>query len=175
MLNAASSAAFVAADRVTTPAGRSDFEVVGIRGCVFAITLHLLNAKHIMLPRGRFVIMAGSDIISGKDGTSKRRLTMATGCVSRAFVLALCTVSTAQAQVTIDMTKVTCEQFVQYRITNDESVAIWLSGYLNGKRGNTAVDPQKLKGDASKVRKYCIMNSEMMLMQAVGSVLGTGE
>jgi acid stress chaperone HdeB len=119
--------------------------------------------------------MAWNDIISARDGNPRKRLGMVCSLAGPSLILALCMMSTTQAQVTIDMTKVTCEQFVQYRITNDESVAIWLSGYLSGKRADTTVDLQKLKADASKVRKYCIMNSEMTLMQAVRSVLGIGE
>ncbi len=105
----------------------------------------------------------------------RKWLRMDSSLAGPALILALYTMSAAQAQVKIDMTKVTCEQFVQYRITNDESVAIWLYGYHSGKRDNTIVDPQKLKVDVSKVRKYCIMNSDVTVIQAVNSVLGAGK
>lgn len=87
-------------------------------------------------------------------------------------MLALLTMSTAQAQVTIDVSRITCEQFVQYQITNDESVAIWLAGYYAGKRGNTILDPQKLKENVRAVRSYCIMNSDATVLRAVETVLG---
>jgi acid stress chaperone HdeB len=89
-----------------------------------------------------------------------------------------CTISAiagAQGQVTIEVSRITCEQFVQYRITNDESVAIWLYGYYSGKRDNTIVDPQGFKADAAKVRQYCIMNPGVVLLQAVEEVLGPGK
>jgi acid stress chaperone HdeB len=91
------------------------------------------------------------------------------------LIVALFSTSGAQAQVTIDISKVTCEQFVQYQITNDENIAIWLYGYYNGKRGNTVVEPQKFKANANKVKRYCIMNSNVTVMQAVETVLGPGK
>jgi len=44
-----------------------------------------------------------------------------------------------RAQVTLDLSKVTCEQYVGYKITDPKNISIWLSGYFNGKRGNTIV------------------------------------
>jgi hypothetical protein len=36
--------------------------------------------------------------------------------------------SGAQAQVAIDVTKMTCEQFATYKIANPKFIAIWLNG-----------------------------------------------
>jgi acid stress chaperone HdeB len=82
-------------------------------------------------------------------------------------IVALFSMSAGQAQVTIDISKITCEQIVQYKITNDDSIAFWLYGYYNGKRGNTVVDPQRFKSNVSKVRTFCITNSDMTVMQAI--------
>ena len=88
------------------------------------------------------------------------------------LIVAFLSITAAQAQVTIDVSKITCEQLVQYKITNDDSVMIWLSGYYNGKRGNTIVDPQVFKENAKKIRTHCILNSNVTVMQAVETVLG---
>jgi acid stress chaperone HdeB len=94
-------------------------------------------------------------------------------CTLPVFIITtLLAISDAKAQVTIDVSKITCEQLVQYKITNDDSVAIWLSGYYNGKRGNTVVDPQRFKANAKKIRTYCTINSNVTVMQAVETVLG---
>jgi acid stress chaperone HdeB len=50
----------------------------------------------------------------------------------------------AQAQVMLDISKVTCDQFAGYKITDPQNIAVWLSGYYNGKRGNTVIDTQAL-------------------------------
>jgi hypothetical protein len=88
------------------------------------------------------------------------------------LMITLPSMSGVQAQVTIDVAKITCEQFTQYKITNDESVAIWLSGYYNG---NTIIDPQTIKTNAGKVRTYCIMTPDVTVMQAIETVLGTNK
>ena len=51
----------------------------------------------------------------------------------------------AQAQVSVDMAKITCQQFVSFKIADPKLIAIWLSGYHNGKRANTLIDPQALE------------------------------
>ena len=43
----------------------------------------------------------------------------------------------ARAQVTIDVSKITCDQYVGYKVTNPQNIAIWLSGYYSGKRDST--------------------------------------
>ena len=53
-------------------------------------------------------------------------------------------VRAARAQVTIDVAKITCDQYLGYKVTNPQNIAIWLSGYYHGKRGETTVDTQQL-------------------------------
>ena len=78
----------------------------------------------------------------------------------------------AQAQVTLDVAKITCDQFTGYKITNPQNIAIWLSGYYNGKTGNTVLDTQALTANAQKLRDYCIRNPKIMVMQAVETLWG---
>ena len=55
-------------------------------------------------------------------------------------LFALISISPTQAQMTVDLTKVTCKQFVTYEITDARSLSLWLSGYFNAQRKNTTVD-----------------------------------
>jgi acid stress chaperone HdeB len=73
----------------------------------------------------------------------------------------------ARAQVMLDVAKITCDQFAAYKITNPQNIAMWLSGYYNGKRGNTVLDTQAMAANATKLRDYCIVNPNMLVMQAV--------
>jgi len=70
------------------------------------------------------------------------------------------------AQVTLDLSKVTCDQYVGYKITDPQNISIWLSGYFNGKRGNTIIDTQGLEASAKKLRDYCFRNPATPVMQA---------
>ena len=86
----------------------------------------------------------------------------------------LLVVSVAQAQTTIDVGKITCEQFLLMTVAPPDYVAIWLSGYYHGKRNNTTIDVQKLKDSAQKVRQYCLYNKGT-LMESVEKVVSSGE
>jgi hypothetical protein len=79
----------------------------------------------------------------------------------------------ARAQVTLDVSKITCDQFAGYKITNPQNIAIWLNGFYNGKRGNTILDTQGLAANAKKLQDYCIRNPQALVMQAVETLMAT--
>ena len=100
---------------------------------------------------------------------TKSKLTLA------GLVLALLAAPAAQAQVTIDVSKITCEQFVLWKVTDPDKIAIWLSGYHNGKRGNTIIDTKSLEENASKLTNYCRNNFKVTVMQAVETLLAASK
>ena len=93
-------------------------------------------------------------------------------CVAAGMLLALAIAPTARAQVTLDMAKVTCDQFTGYKITNPQNIAIWLSGYHSGMRGNTVIDTQALLAKARELQDYCLRNPQTPVMQAADTLLG---
>ena len=46
--------------------------------------------------------------------------------------LALIGLQAVQAQVTIDITKITCDQYLAGELTGANTLSKWLSGYVNG-------------------------------------------
>lgn len=87
-------------------------------------------------------------------------------------MLALFTAIAANAQVTIDVSKITCEQFWLRKAVDPDKLALWISGYYNGKRGNTVIDTQQLDGNARKITDYCRENYQKTVLQAVEAVFG---
>src|SRR5215470_19511419 len=83
-----------------------------------------------------------------------------------AMIFALEYKSEVRAQVMLDVSKVTCDQFVGYKITDPQNIAIWLSGYYNGMRRNTVVDTQGLDTNFKKLREFCIRNPATPVMEA---------
>jgi len=77
----------------------------------------------------------------------------------------------ARAQVSIDMSKITCKQFIESYDAQAVAIAVWMSGYFNGKRGVTVVDPSKFEANATKVETYCRSNPNVTLMQAAETLL----
>jgi acid stress chaperone HdeB len=82
------------------------------------------------------------------------------------------TASPAHAQVTVDVSKITCEQFILFTVADPHDIAVWLSGYYNGKRNNTVLDTQELREHGKKVMDYCEVNLKSTVMDAVEKVLG---
>ena len=77
----------------------------------------------------------------------------------------------AGAQVTIDVSKITCEQFWLRKVANPEKVAIWLGGYYNGKKGNTVIDTQQFETVVRDVTEHCRMHLQLTLMEAAEAVM----
>ena len=84
--------------------------------------------------------------------------------------LVLGTPSNTQAQVMVDMSKLTCEQLTRGTANSVES-AIWLSGYYNGTRKNTMLDLNQFKQNADAVVKECTANPKNTVMQTVDKLL----
>ena len=95
--------------------------------------------------------------------------------ISIAFGLALSVSDPSRAQVLLDVSKITCSQFVTYKVENPKNIAIWISGYEHGKRGNTVLDIQRLMADADKLATYCMENEDMPVLRAFETILSSPE
>jgi hypothetical protein len=82
-------------------------------------------------------------------------------------------IPTMQAQETLDLAKITCEQFAmeQLALTSRDMVLL-LAGYYAGKRSNTIIEPQAVKKNEEKVSQYCYGHRDTTVMEAVKNVLG---
>jgi acid stress chaperone HdeB len=80
--------------------------------------------------------------------------------------------TTPQAQVTVDVSKITCEQLIMEKPVPAKYVVLWLSGYYNSKRNNTIIEPESMDRNAEKVDFYCNLHRETTVMDAVKAVLG---
>jgi HdeA/HdeB family len=87
------------------------------------------------------------------------------------ILLALVTWSGAGAQVTIDVAKITCDQFTLYKVTDPQNIATWLSGYYHSQRNDTTVDTLELATYLQNVEDYCHLHPQVTVMQAVESML----
>ena len=89
-----------------------------------------------------------------------------------AILLALSPWSSASAQVSVDIAKITCDQFTLYKVTDPQNIAIWISGYYHGQRNTTVIDTQQLAGALQKIKDYCNLRPQETVMHAVESVFG---
>ena len=77
-----------------------------------------------------------------------------------------------RSQVTVDVSKITCEQLLLEKLAPSKYVVLWLSGYYNGKRNNTTIAPAEMDKNEEKVDFYCNQHRETTVMDAVKDVLG---
>jgi acid stress chaperone HdeB len=98
-----------------------------------------------------------------------------TRLVAITFLSTISLADPTRAQVTIDVAKITCEQYVLYKVTNPKNIAMWISGYYNGKINNTVLDTGVLEANADKVMTYCLRNLKTPVMQAAATALDLKE
>jgi acid stress chaperone HdeB len=92
--------------------------------------------------------------------------------VSSAATSMILSLAAAHAQVTVDITKITCRQYLIGNIVPTKTMAIWFNGYYNGKRGATMIDMSATEPNAVKVELYCGLHQDEMLIKAIEDVLG---
>jgi hypothetical protein len=98
------------------------------------------------------------------EGTMKVRLLLTIALFTFAA-------GTLQAQVTIDVAKVTCEQLYMDKLAWPSKYAVlWLNGYFHGKHSNTIIDPAVMEQDEKKVNSYCSAHPKITVMNAVNEL-----
>ena len=90
------------------------------------------------------------------------------------FLLAVASASSAKAQATIDVSKITCDQYVHSKISTPNYIAAWISGYYNAKRNNRLIDTQAVQDNVSKLQNYCNEEKKFKVpvMKAIEEVFG---
>ena len=93
------------------------------------------------------------------------------------ILIAFLAATAGHAQVTIDVSKITCDQYVGFKVADPKDIATWLSGYYHGKQGNTFFEPHRLKEIADKVQSECLgrQNSNLPVMQVFEKVVATNK
>jgi acid stress chaperone HdeB len=89
-------------------------------------------------------------------------------------ILGLALLSSAQAKVIIDASKITCDPFVHVKVGTPRTIAAWLSGFYSGKRDNRMVDVQEFEQNLNKLERFCYeeKNFNIPVMQAFERVTG---
>ena len=93
------------------------------------------------------------------------------------ILIAFLVATAGHAQVTIDVSKITCDQFMAFKVADPRDIGIWLSGYYHGKQGSTVMEPERLKEIAAKVKSQCLLrqNAQLPVIQIVEKVVGTSK
>jgi acid stress chaperone HdeB len=117
------------------------------------------------------------DSITALHETGHPRQRRGESFVKRSIFIGLAVVfltasSMASAQVTVDVSKITCDQFVKYEIADPKLIAIWISGYYQGLHKNPIVDKHQTLQRIDKLEEYCFKHPNDLVMNEVGELLG---
>jgi acid stress chaperone HdeB len=74
--------------------------------------------------------------------------------------------SMASAQVTVDVSKITCDEFVKYDIADPRQIAAWISGYYHGLHNNPVDKQQTLEG-SENIEGYCLKHPDAFVMETL--------
>ena len=100
-----------------------------------------------------------------------------------------------RAQVSIDVSKITCDEYVHDKIPTSDFISFsavgplplearsmlsrwviaeWLSGYYHAKRNNSIIDLESFENNVNKLNNYCYdeKNFKVPIMDAIERVLG---
>src|SRR5271166_2399962 len=82
-------------------------------------------------------------------------------------VAALATAIPAKAQVTIEMSEITCKDFAGYDDDTKDFISDWMRGYFMSKKNITVVDSRYVKRNGQKIARYCKKLPNSSLMDAI--------
>jgi hypothetical protein len=80
---------------------------------------------------------------------------------------ALAMAAPATAQVTIDMSEITCKDFAGYDSDTQDFIGNWMRGFFMAKKNLTVIDSQYVKRNSQKIARYCKKLPKSSLMDAV--------
>ena len=69
----------------------------------------------------------------------------------------------AYAQETIDVAKITCNQFIFGSIADSRTISLWLFGYYDGALKNTVIDPASMQNSSRELTQYCMAHSDALV------------
>lgn len=93
-------------------------------------------------------------------------MTIKTLASATVLVLALGTAG-AKAQASIDMGKITCDQYTSGFFEDAVVATAWFSGWTNAKKNRTTIDLKQARANVDKVMAYCTQNPKSTVMRAV--------
>lgn len=76
----------------------------------------------------------------------------------------------AQAQVVVDMSLITCQQYQSFLKSDPDKallVASWMAGYFSASKNLSTIDLRYTKRNTEKVTKYCSSHRDETLMSAI--------
>ena len=75
--------------------------------------------------------------------------------------------SPARAQVTFDMSRVSCSDYQAMAAGDQRDFAAWTSGWFNGKLNKTEINLNIFRSNVASVQKWCASNKAALVLPAI--------
>jgi acid stress chaperone HdeB len=98
--------------------------------------------------------------------TTPRQQTLTAITIASA-IFAVTSAAPARAQIIVDMSLITCKQYLESDAERQELVAAWMSGFFNASRNQPRVDFPRFALNKKRVEKYCKGHRPETLMSAI--------
>lgn len=73
----------------------------------------------------------------------------------------------ASAQVTIEMSQITCKDFAGYDDATKDFIGNWMRGYFMSSRNLTVIESRYVKRNTAVIARYCKKRPKSPLMEAI--------
>jgi len=110
---------------------------------------------------------AGNSFVSAGKGMTKMKLQL----ISAAFAISLLPV-TANAQVTIDMSALTCDQYLAMSPPRSRDFSAWMSGWYSYETRRRIVDVLAHQKNIANLKSWCQSRPQTSVMNALESAIG---
>ena len=87
--------------------------------------------------------------------------------IASAIAVSALAATEARAQVVLDMTMLTCKQYLEADKGRQDLIAAWMSGYFNAARSNPVFNATLFASNRSRVSAYCKRHRPETLMSAI--------
>ncbi len=81
--------------------------------------------------------------------------------------LSVAAAAPVSAQVTVEMSEISCKDFAGYDDAAKDFIVEWMRGYFMAKRNLTVIDSAYVKRNSEKILRYCKKLPKSSLMDAI--------
>jgi acid stress chaperone HdeB len=116
---------------------------------------------------------AGSFIILPMEWSTKAmnrlRMNLSLGCL---ILFGVTAPATSQAQIAVNMSLLTCGQYLAMSPDQSRIYAAWMSGWFNQKMGTTYVNLEAYERNVENVKAWCGTNPNELVMTGLERATG---
>ena len=87
--------------------------------------------------------------------------------IATAALLAALSATPARAQLVVDMSLISCDQFLKSPQERRDVLSAWMGGYYSAMKNLTTIDARYVVRNSQKVATYCKKAKKETLMSAI--------